>query len=270
VARTEGELILLKTVLLKRDHQIATIIFNRPEKMNAFNKEMANQLEDVVDQVRSDPVIRAVVIKGAGEVFMAGSDIQEFNQELDYITAEALSVTRHFNSSIIALREMEKPVLAVVHGLVIGTGISFMLAADLVLASSTTQFSLGFNRIATTPAGGVSYSLPRLVGSKKAAELLLFSDTFDADAALNFGLINWVVPQDELESRAQSIIDRLVNGPTLAYSQTKQLLNSAWQNKVSTQLELEAESFLRSVNSKDFKTAVRAFVNKREPEFEGR
>ena len=261
---------MTQTVLLKRDHQIATIIFNRPEKMNAFNREMANELEDVVDQVKSDPVIRTVVLQGAGEVFMAGSDIQEFNQELDYISAEALSVTRHFNSSILALREMEKPVLAIVHGLVIGTGVSFMLAADLVIASSNTQFSLGFGRIATTPAGGVSYSLPRLIGSKKAMELILFSDTFDAQMALDYGLINWIVSPEELHHKAQNIIERLVNGPTLAYAQTKQLLNSSWQNKVTTQLELEAESFLRSVNSKDFKVAVRAFINKRQPEFEGR
>lgn len=257
-------------VLLNRDHQVATLTFNRPQKMNAFNREMANQLEHVLAQIKSDPTIRAVVLKGAGEVFMAGSDIQEFNQELDYMTAEALSLMRHFNSSILALREMEKPVLAIVHGLVTGTGMSFMLAADLVLASEETQFSLGFCNIATPPAGGVSYSLPRLIGTKKAAELLFLSETFDADTALQYGLINWVVPQAELILTEQQMVDRLVHGPSLAFAQTKQLLNSAWQNKVTTQLELEAESFMRSVNSRDFKTAVRAFVNKRQPEFEGR
>lgn len=261
---------MTQTVLLARENQVATVTFNRPEKMNAFNREMANQLEEIVEIIKSDPTVRTVVLRGAGEVFMAGSDLQEFYKEIDSFGAEAMSVTRHFNASILALREMEKPVLASVHGLVIGTGMSLMLAADLVIASESTQFSLGFSRIGTSPAGGVSYNLPRIVGPKKALELLLLSENFDTKTALNLGLINWVVPDAELQNNTQQIIERLLNGPTLAFVQTKQLINSTWQNKVTAQLELEAESFVKSVNSKDFKAAVRAFINKREPEFEGR
>lgn len=262
---------MIKNILFTKEEQVATLTFNRPEKMNAFNLAMAKQLEEYIAQIKEDSLIRVVVLRGAGEVFMAGNDLLEFYQELDTnFSVDVLSIIRHFNHSILALREMEKPVIAVVHGLVTGTGMSLMLAADLVIASATTKFSLGFNRIATTPAGGISYSLPRLVGTKKALELLFLSDSFDAEKAYSLGLINWKVPNEDLNLELQKIIAHLEQGPTLAFAQTKQLLNSAWQNKVTTQLELEAEAFLRSVNSRDFKTAVRAFVNKREPEFEGR
>lgn len=262
--------ILTGTILFTREGQVATITFNRPGKMNAFNHYMAEELEDCLDTIKSDSFIRTVVLRGAGEAFMAGSDVQEFYEELSSFSVEAMAVIRRFNSSILTLREMEKPVIASVHGSVTGSGISLMLAADLVIASETTQFSLGFSRIATTPAGGVSYVLPRLVGSQKAMELLLLSEDFNAHQARELGLVNWIVPQAELENKTQNIIERLQSGPTFAFAQTKQLINSAWQNKMSTQLEFEAESFAKTVNTKDFKSAVNAFINKRQPEFEGR
>jgi 2-(1,2-epoxy-1,2-dihydrophenyl)acetyl-CoA isomerase len=261
---------LTDTVLVTKENQVATLIFNRPDKMNAFNREMAVHLEYIIENIKADSSIRALVLRGAGEVFMAGSDIQELHNESSMIAAEALSFIRRFNSSVLTLREMDIPVLASVHGLVTGTGLSLMLAADLVIASEKTQFSLGFCRLAASPAGGISYNLPRLVGMKKAMELIFLSEDFDAKAAQTLGLINWVVPADKLEEQTQQITDRLVHGPTLAYAKTKQLLNSSWQNKIQVQLELEADSFVKSMHTIDFKNSVRAFINKRQPEYEGR
>ncbi len=260
----------MSTIILTRSGRVATITFNRPDKMNVLSREMANQLEVAIQEVKQDPLIRVVVLRGAGEVFMAGSDLHEVYENLDIIGVEITAIVRHFNASILALREMEKPVLACVHGLVTGTGMSLMLAADLVVASDNTQFSLGFSRVATSPVGNISYSLPHLVGNKKALELLLFSENFDANTAEAWGLINWVVPHDALDSKTQQIVERLVHGPTLAIARTKHLINSAWHNKVPVQLELEVDSFVKSVNSKDFKLAVQAFINKRQPDFEGR
>jgi len=261
---------LTDTVLVTKDNHVAILTFNRPDKMNAFNRAMANQLERLIEDVRNDHSIRALILCGAGEVFMAGSDIHEFQQQLTMTTPEAMSFIRHFNACILALREIDKPVLASVHGLVTGTGMSVMLAADLVIASEATQFSLGFCRLATSPAGGISYNLPRLVGMKKAIELLFLSENFSAATAQTLGLVNWVVPADQLANQTQQIAERLVNGPTLAFSRTKQLVNSAWQNKVEAQLELEADSFVKSMHTLDFKNAVRAFINKRQPDYEGR
>jgi 2-(1,2-epoxy-1,2-dihydrophenyl)acetyl-CoA isomerase len=264
------ESVLLEPVTLTRDNHVAVITFNRPEHMNALNREMIRLLADIVNQVKKDPYIRIVVMRGLGEVFMAGSDLHEVYGELDSGTTEMTSLIRQFNAVTLALREMDKIVLASVHGLVAGQGMSLMLASDLVIASDTARFSLGFCNIGTSPTGGISTQLPRLVGNKKAMELLLMSELFDAATAASLGLINWVVTQDEQADKVRNVIERIIQGPTLAYTQTKQLINSAWQNKLSVQLELESESFVKTVNSKDFKAAVRAFVNKRQPEFEGR
>lgn len=258
------------TVLITKNNQVATLTFNRPDKLNAFNREMAIKLEERLSDIKKDHSIRVVILSGAGEVFMAGSDIHEFNKNSEMTSMEALLFIRRFNNSMLALREMDKLVLASIHGLVTGTGLSVMLAADLVIASEQTQFSLGFSRIATSPAGGVSYHLPRLVGMKKALELLLLSDNFDAATAKAMGLVNWVVPSNKLGQKTQHIVDRLVNGPTLAFAKTKKLINSTWQNKFHQQLESEADSFVKSMKTMDFKSALRAFINKRQPEYEGR
>lgn len=261
---------MTETVTLTKENQIAVLTFNRPEHMNALNKEMTNQIEEIVSKIKKDPFVRALVIRGAGEVFMAGSDLYEVYKGLENPSSDAMQFVRQFNAATLALREMDKIVIAAVHGLVAGQGMSLMLAADLVVAAETTRFSVGYCNIATSPAGGVSFRLPRLVGGKKAMELLLMSELFDAEKAATLGLINWIVPHDEMNDYVNKIVDRIINGPTVAFSQTKQLINSAWQNKLSSQLELEAEAFVKTVNSRDFKSAVKAFINKRQPEFEGR
>jgi 2-(1,2-epoxy-1,2-dihydrophenyl)acetyl-CoA isomerase len=261
---------LAETVTVTRENQVAVITLNRPEHMNALNKEMTSQLDEAIAKIKKDPYVRVVVLRGAGEVFMAGSDLYEVYKEIDTPSPDAMYLIKQFNASTLALREMDKIVIAVVHGLVAGQGMSLMLAADLVIASEATRFSIGYCSIATTPAGGLSYRLPRLVGGKKAMELLLLSEMFNAEKAADLGLINWVIPQDELIEYTRQLIDRIVNGPTIAFTQTKQLINASWQSKLSTQLDLEADAFTKTVNSRDFKAAVRAFINKRQPEFEGR
>lgn len=259
-----------KTILVSHQDHIATITFNRPDKLNSFNREMSYQFEEICQSISNDPQIRAILLCGAGEAFMSGTDIYELHRDMNAISAEALLLIRQFNSCILLLREMEKPVVAAVHGMVAGPGMSIMLAADLVLASENTMFLLGHNQFGLSPIGGSSYLLPRTIGTKKAMELALFSDMFDVHKAERCGLINWAVPHEGLFLRAKKIMDHLAHGPIVSFSQTKQLMNSSLQNKLASQLELEAESFVKCVNTKDFKAAVRAFVNKRAPEFEGR
>lgn len=257
-------------VTLTRENHTAVITFNRPEHMNALNKEMIIKLGEITQLIKKDSFIRIVVLRGLGEAFMAGTDLQEVSKQLNTGTAEMMYLIRQFNAAMLMLREMDKIVLACVHGLVAGQGMSLMLSADLILASETTRFTLGYSNIATSPVGGITTQLSRLVGNKKAIELLIMSEMFDAQTALSLGLVNWVVLHDELSEKMRRIVEHVIHGPTLAYAQTKLLINSAWQNKLSSQLELEADSFVKTINSKDFKTAVNAFINKRQPEFEGR
>jgi 2-(1,2-epoxy-1,2-dihydrophenyl)acetyl-CoA isomerase len=265
-----GGCILTELVTLTVENHIAVITFNRPEHMNALNREMIIHLNELTSQVKKDPYVRILVLRGLGEVFMAGSDLHEVNKDMDTMMSESSYLARQFNAATLALREMDKIVLACVHGLVAAQGMSLMLASDLVIASDKTRFSLGYCNIATSPTGGITMQLPRLIGNKKAMELLLLSEMFDAEKAEKMGLVNWVVPHAELSDYVYQIVERIKHGPTLAYMQTKFLVNSAWQNKLTSQLELEAESFVKTVSSRDFKTAVSAFLNKRQPEFEGR
>lgn len=258
------------TIVLSREHHLAILTFNRPMKNNAFNNEMCERLEELCQEVNADDSIRIVLLRGNGEAFTTGTDINELSLDLESMSAEALFTIRQFNACILLLKEMEKVVIASVHGMVAGIGMSLMLAADLVIARDDTMFSLGYNQMAVSAIGASSYLLPRIVGAKKATELFLMPEVFDAIQAYELGLVNWVVPHEEMASQTRQIIDRIVNGPMIAFMQTKLLLNSAWQNKLSAQLELEAEAFVRCVNTNDFKTAVRAYVNKQIPEFEGR
>lgn len=258
------------SIVVSRQNYLIELTFNRPDKLNSFTHQMCSQLEKVCQEINKDQMIRAVLMRGNGEAFMGGTDLYELYRNIDSISAEALSIIRRFNACILMLREMDKLVVSCVHGLVSGVGMSLMLASDLVIASDNAKFCLGYNQFAISPAGASSHLLPRIVGAKKALELLVMSEIFDVKQAKALGLLNWIIPHDQLASETKKITDHIINGPIIAFIQTKHLLNSAWQNKLTSQLELEAEAFIKCVNTKDFKSAVRSFVNKGIPEFEGR
>jgi 2-(1,2-epoxy-1,2-dihydrophenyl)acetyl-CoA isomerase len=260
---------LSDTILVTYENQLATLTFNRPERRNAYNRDMGNRLEELCGEIQSNESIHVVILQGAGESFMVGSDLYEFNRDMETFAGEAPQLVRQFNSCLLMLREMEKIVIASVHGRVIGTGMSLMLAADLVIASDETKFLLGFNQIAVSPMGAVSYLLPRTIGTKRSLELLLMSNELDVATALSFGLINRVVPLEKLSIETEQIAGYLLRGPTVAFREAKQLINSSYQNKLTSQIELEAESFVRCARTKDFKAAVQAFVNKCTPKFTG-
>lgn len=261
---------LTESIIFTQEGHIAVLTLNRPEHMNMLNQQMLNRLEHLIGKIKNDSHVRVVVIRATGDTFMAGSDLYEVYQELDFAISEMPHLVRQMNSIILTLREMDKPVVAAVHGLVAGVGMSLMLAADLVIASDATQFSMGYCNVGTSPAAGLSFHLPRLVGNKKSLELLFLSDVFDAVKAEKLGLINWVVPIEEMTYHTRKLVETLVNGPMVAFAQTKQLIHSSSQNKLSTQMELEVESFVKTIHSRDFKSAVKAYVNKRQVEFEGR
>jgi 2-(1,2-epoxy-1,2-dihydrophenyl)acetyl-CoA isomerase len=172
--------------------------------------------------------------------------------------------------AIIALRDAAKPVIASVHGAVAGAGVSLLAAADLAIAAADTQFTLAYSKIATSPDGGSTYFLPRILGTRKALELMMLSDTFDAAAALEFGLVNWVVPAPALAAETAKIVRRLVNGPTVAYGETKALVNRTFDRALDAQLHAEAQAFARCARTADLAEGVTAFVQKRKPEFKGR
>jgi len=259
-----------ETLFFEIKDQIATIAFNRPEMMNCFDSQMADELEDLTEQVARDGNIRAVILTGRGPLFMAGGDIRFFYESLDVMPSGVMKIVRRLNASIINLMQMPKPVLASVHGSVAGVGMSFMMACDLVIAAEHTKFTMAYSGIGISPDGGASFNLPRLVGPKKAMEWLLLPDVFDTATAMKEGLVNWVVSADKLAHETLRIAKRLAAGPTCSYAHTKRLVNQTWQNTLETQLEKEGRAFETCSATEDFKKGVKGFLKKNQPEFVGR
>ena len=258
------------TLLYAVDAGIATVTLNRPHVMNALDADMIRRLRAACEEARDDASVRVIVLRGNGPAFLAGGDVASFHANLPRLANMIIELAGEFHHAIIALRDAAKPVLACVHGAVAGAGVSLLVAADLAIAAKDTQFTLAYSKIATSPDGGSTYFLPRIVGTRKALELMMLSDTFDADAALNVGLVNWVVPGKDLEVATGKIVRRLVGGPTAAYGETKALVNRTFERPLAAQLDAEAQAFARCARTRDLAEGVTAFVEKRKPDFTGR
>ncbi|MCW5589961.1 MAG: enoyl-CoA hydratase/isomerase family protein [Legionellales bacterium] len=261
---------MTETVTLEINQHIATLTFNRPHVMNAYNDEMAETLACLTTEVRLNPAIRAVCLQGAGKLFMAGGDLTYFQKNLPHIEQTVASLMPQVLTSIENLQRMNKPVIARVHGAVAGIGLSFMLACDLVIAANNTKFTTAYSKIGLSPDGGMSYFLPRLVGEKKAMELFLLGDTFDAATALHYGLINWAVEETSLTEFTQHVLTRLAAGPTQAFAHIKQLVNGNSHYSLSEQLQREATGFATCAKTDDFNQGLKAFLTKQTPQFEGK
>lgn len=257
-------------LLLAIEDGVATITLNRPEVLNALDDEMIRALRDATEEVHENTAVRAVLLRGAGPAFLAGGDVALFHSRLADMPAMIISLGRELNRAMLALRRMGKPVLASVHGAVAGAGISLMGAADIAIAADDTKFVLAYANIGANPDGGSTYFLPRMVGYKKAMELALLAEPFDAETARSLGLVNWVVPAAELARHTAQLIERLAKGPSFAYAQTKALMNQSIDTSMENQLEAEIQAFSRCARTADLAEGVRAFVEKRKPVFTGK
>jgi 2-(1,2-epoxy-1,2-dihydrophenyl)acetyl-CoA isomerase len=257
------------SVLLHIENHIATITLNRPQQMNTYNDQMSAALEQITTQVMLDENVRAVVLCGAGKLFMAGGDIAFFHEHLNSMSNVATKIIRQLNATIRALQTMPKPVIASVHGAVAGVGISLMLAADLIFAATETNFTTAYSNLGLSSDGGATYFLPRHVGTKKAMQLFLLAEKFNAQTAQELGLINWVVSTDILNTETTKLAQKLANGPTQAYAAVKKLVNQSHETTLSQQLEDEAIHFVQCSETKDFQAGVKGFMSKTPVVFEG-
>jgi len=262
------------TVLYDSDAGIATLTFNRPKVMNALDTRMREGLEAAVDRIEADPDIRVVVLEGAGGGFMAGGDIKFFTEITPLPPAERTrrfeKFIHHVHPLILQLRRLRQPLIASVHGPVAGIGMSFLMASDLAIAAEDSFYTLAYCHLGTSPDGGSTFFLPRTLGMKRAMEVALLGDRFDAKTALAWGLVNWVVPAAELGDRTAVLARRLASGPAEAYAGTKRLLNQSLGSSLEAQLQAEAETFARCTGTDDFVEGVAAFIAKRSPKFQGR
>ena len=258
-------------LLVERDGLVATLTLNRPHALNALDPPMMDALVRETAAIARDERVRCVVVRGAGNHFMAGGDLRHFAGSFDRAPEERrrefYRLIGRLHAAIETLHRMPQPVVASVHGAVAGFGLSLMCACDLALAADSAYFTAAYRHIGLTPDGGLSYALPRIVGAKKAMEILLLGERFGADEALRLGLINRVVPEGELQRETSTLAAALTSGPLLATRNGKRLLRQSLSHSLSSQLDSEAASFAACAASDEFVEGVRAFLEKRRPNF---
>ncbi|MCN9244983.1 enoyl-CoA hydratase-related protein [Streptomyces sp. RY43-2] len=265
------------TVLYEVSDGLATITLNRPEAMNALNTEAKVALRDAAREAADDDTVRAILLTAAGDrAFCVGQDLKEHIGLLKAQESGAggggvmSTVKEHYNPIVRALTGAAKPVVAAVNGIAAGAGFGFALAADYRIVADTAAFNTSFTGVALTADSGISWTLPRVVGPSRAADLLLFPRSISAQQAYEWGIANRLVPPSELRAEAEKVARALAEGPTLAYAAVKESLAYGFSHSLDEALEKEDELQTRAGASADHAIAVRAFVAKEKPTYLGR
>jgi 2-(1,2-epoxy-1,2-dihydrophenyl)acetyl-CoA isomerase len=258
------------SVLRDTDGAVATITINRPAARNALDTPAKVGLLDALRAAAGDPAVRAVILTGAGPAFCAGQDLREHAEQAAAGTDPMDTVREHYNPLVLTITGMAKPVIAALPGVAAGAGASLALACDFRIAARRASLLMAFARIGLTADTGASWTLPRLVGAARAAELLMLAEPVSSDRALELGLLTAVVADDELPAAAAALAARLAAGPTLAYAAIKESLRYAGGHGLPEALHKEAELQERLSGSHDHQAATRAFLAKEQPAYEGR
>src|SRR5437899_1698781 len=251
---------------------IATLTFNRPEVMNALTFEVYAQLRDLFEELRYDDTVRAVVLTGAGDNFCSGGDVHKIIGELLKRDMKGhIEFTRMTGAVVQNMRLLDKPIIAALNGMTAGAGAVIALASDLRIASERARFAFLFTRVGLTGADmGAGYLLPRVVGLGRAFELLLLGDSLDATTAERYGLVNRVVPHEELLPKTYEWARRLAQGPTLALGMTKRMINNELSMDLAAAVEAEAQAQALLLMGEDHRIFYEAFTAKTKPTFMGR
>ncbi len=249
---------------------VARVILNRPEALNALDLAVISRLREVFAAAAADEV-RAVLLTGSGRAFCAGGDVKAMLGMEDAASRQEamLDAVGELHRMLASLYLLPKPVVAAVNGAAAGAGVGLALACDVAWAARSATFTLAFTGIGVSPDSGTTYLLPRAVGPRLASELLLTNRRLSAEEALAAGLVTRVVDDGELEGLAGKLAARLARGPTRAYARTKELLRRSFADRFEAQLENERQEVGRSAVTDDFVEGLRAFVEKRRPEFRG-
>lgn len=260
-------------VLTKIDGAVLTLTFNRPKTRNAADLDVFQAFDEALKLAEADQ-IRCVIIRGAEGHFMAGGDLRLFatvpNTPVDERHEKFSKVINIAHGPLRRIRALPKPVVAVVEGAAAGYGLSVLNNCDLAIAADSSYYSVAYTAIGTSPDGGGTFALSRLLGIKKAMQLALMNDRLTAKEALELGFVNFVVPEADLETEAAKLCHKLASGPTLAFAKTKALLWSALDRDFDGQLDAEKDAFAYSTMTDDFNEGVGAFITKKQPDFQGK
>lgn len=259
-------------VLLEANHDgIATLVMNRPDRLNALNNELATALNDALGRIAEDDTVRVVVITGAGRAFCAGGDLAALGKGRQTgATHELEPLLRAGMQMVLKMRTMPQPVIAAVNGAAAGAGMNVALAADIRIATEEATFGQNFAKVGLFPDYGGTFFLPQLVGPSKAAELFYTGDMMDAKTALALGIVNQIVPAPQFEAAVKILTQKIAQGPSLPIRAAKKALFASQEKELSQALDNEVREQIRCYLSDDSNEGIRAFFEKRPPKFQGK
>jgi len=257
------------SILLKIENKVAYITLNRPEVFNSFNREMALNLQSVLDDCEANDDVRAIVLTGNGKAFCAGQDLKEVTTpELNPGFKKILE--EHYNPIIKKIRSVKKPIIGAINGVAAGAGANIALACDIVVAHEKVSFIQAFSLIGLVPDSAGTFFLPRLIGFQKAQALAMLGDKVTAEEAERIGMIYKVIPLEQFNEEIEKLALKLANMPTKALGMIKELFNKSMTNTLEEQLDMESKYQIEAAQSEDYKEGVTAFIEKRKPNFKGK
>ena len=248
-------------------NNVGKITLNRPEKYHSFVKDMAIQLQNILDKCNENKSIRAIMITASGKAFCTGQDLAEATNKNGPSLTEI--VENHYNPIIRKIRNIEKPVVAAVNGVAAGAGASLALCCDIVLCNENATFIQAFSKIGLIPDSAATFFLPRLIGMQRATALMMSAEPIVASEALKMGMVYKIFSNDDFESSSLDFVSKLSQMPTKGLGLTKRLLNSSYSNNLEEQLEMEKQCQQIAGKTNDFDEGVQAFLDKRKPNFKG-
>lgn len=259
-----------QTITLAVENNVAWLRLNQPETANVFTLQMTKDLASAAIACATNAEVRAVVITGEGRFFCAGGDLATFHDAGDHVAAVVLDMTMHLHAAVSRFARMDAPVIAAVNGVAAGGGFSLAIGCDLIYASDEASFVSAYTAAGLSPDGSSTYFLGRAVGDRRAMEMFLTNRKLSAEEALDWGLINAVLPASDLEQAVRKLAERLASGPTMAFGSVKRLVRSSSTQSLESQMELEAQLVAANAAGQDGREGIDAFLDKRRPDFEGK
>jgi 2-(1,2-epoxy-1,2-dihydrophenyl)acetyl-CoA isomerase len=259
-----------ETLELEVRDGVAHIALNRPKAANAIDLQLAKDLMNAALQCDEDPAVRAILISGRGKMFCAGGDLGSFADAGEELPRLIKEMTTYLHAAISKLARCRAPVIASVGGAAAGAGFSLCCAVDLVVASEDAKFSMAYTGAGLTPDGSSTFFLPRIVGTRRALDLMLTNRALSAGEALEWGLVNQIVPAGDLAEASEKLASQLASGPTAAFGAVKKLVGSSLGDSLETQMELEGRAIADSARTADAREGIDAFFAKRRPKFTGK
>lgn len=260
-----------ETIEFEITEGVAVLTLNRPDRMNSFNTKMHGEVRDALKQVKKDDSVRCLLITGNGRGFCAGQDLSDRNVDPNAEMPNlGESIEKNYNPLIRTLQGLEMPVICAVNGVAAGAGANIAFACDIVLAARSASFIQAFCKIGLVPDSGGTWTLPRLVGHARAMALSMLGDKISAEQAQSWGMIWQVVDDEQLKDEALSLAKRLATQPTKGLALIKRAIQSSWDNSFDEQLDLERDLQTLAGRTEDYREGVKAFMEKRQPDFKGK